>query len=92
VNRRYIVVVSPTEFEDETGFTVTVPALPGLVTEGDSVDECLANSREAVVLFLESMRDRGLAIPLSDEQLDGPTSDDLVTSVEVRIPEAALSR
>lgn len=34
--------------QPEGGFTVTSPSLPELVTEGDTVDEALANIRDAI--------------------------------------------
>jgi predicted RNase H-like HicB family nuclease len=46
------VVLEPS---DEGGYTVTVPALPGCISEGDSVDEALANIREAIGLYLEPL-------------------------------------
>ena len=45
------------------GFTVLVPALPEVVTEGDTEREALANAQEAIRAVLEFRRDRGLAIP-----------------------------
>ncbi|MFQ5433638.1 MAG: type II toxin-antitoxin system HicB family antitoxin [Anaerolineae bacterium] len=45
------------ERSDEGGFTVYVPSLPGCISEGDSVDEALANIREAVELYLEPVED-----------------------------------
>ena len=74
MTRRYVIVLTPTVEEDEVGYTVTVPALPGCVTEGDTMDEALANAREVVALFVESLEARGLPIPPSDE---------VVTSIEV---------
>jgi predicted RNase H-like HicB family nuclease len=44
------VVLEPS---DEGGFTVYVPALPGCVSEGATVEEAMANIREAVELYLE---------------------------------------
>jgi predicted RNase H-like HicB family nuclease len=41
------------EPSDEGGFTVYVPALPGCVSEGDTLDEARANIREAIELYLE---------------------------------------
>ena len=33
---------------DEGGYTVTVPALPGVVTQGETIEEAIAMAREAV--------------------------------------------
>ncbi len=41
------------EPSDEGGFTVYVPALPGCVSEGDTLEEARANIREAIELYLE---------------------------------------
>jgi antitoxin HicB len=46
------------------GFTVLVPALPEVVTEGDSEAEALANAAEAIRVVLDYRRDRGLPIPV----------------------------
>lgn len=50
VGMRLEVVFEPS---DEGGFTVHVPALPGCVTEGDSLEEARKNVREAIELYLE---------------------------------------
>ncbi len=41
------------ELSDEGGYTVHVPALPGCISEGDTVEESLQNIREAIELYLE---------------------------------------
>ena len=41
------------EPSDEGGYTVFVPALPGCISEGDNIDEALANIQEAIELYLE---------------------------------------
>ena len=51
------------EPQEEGGFTVLVPALPEVVTEGDSETEALANAEEAIGLALSYRRDNGIAIP-----------------------------
>ena len=38
------------------GFTVLVPALPEVVTEGDSEEEALANIQDAICEYLEVAR------------------------------------
>ena len=48
------VVMEPSE---DGGFTVTVPSLPGCISEGDSKDEALRNIKEAIELYLEPVDD-----------------------------------
>ena len=48
------VVLEPS---DEGGYTVHVPSLPGCISEGDTLDEALANIQEAVELYLEPVED-----------------------------------
>ena len=72
--RQFIVVLKPTSEPDEAGYTVNVPSLPGCITEGDSVDEALANAREAIALYIESLEAAGEPVPEGDA---------LVASVQV---------
>ena len=51
---KLIVVLEPS---DEGGFTVSVPAFPGCISEGDTKEEALKNIKEAVELFLETTED-----------------------------------
>lgn len=45
------------EKSEDGGYTVFVPALPGCISEGDSVDEAIANIKEAIELYLEPVDD-----------------------------------
>lgn len=56
----YTVLFEPAE---EGGFVVTCPALPGLVTEGDTLEEARAMAQDAIRGYLESLREDGLPIP-----------------------------
>ncbi|HWP92715.1 MAG TPA: type II toxin-antitoxin system HicB family antitoxin [Thermodesulfobacteriota bacterium] len=47
----------------EGGYVVTVPALPGLVTEGDTLDEAREMARDAIRAYLESLIKDGQSIP-----------------------------
>jgi predicted RNase H-like HicB family nuclease len=49
----YTVLFEPAE---KGGFVVTCPALPGLVTEGDSLEEARSMARDAILGYLESLR------------------------------------
>ncbi|MGL5035827.1 MAG: type II toxin-antitoxin system HicB family antitoxin [Microcystaceae cyanobacterium] len=44
------IILEPSE---EGGYTVIVPALPGCISEGDSLDEAVTNIQEAIELYLE---------------------------------------
>jgi len=46
--------------EAEGGFTVTVPILPGCITYGEDIDECISMAKEAIELYIESLQERGL--------------------------------
>ena len=48
------VVLEPS---DEGGYTVTVPALPGCISEGETREEALRNIRKAIELYLEPVED-----------------------------------
>ena len=50
----FSVILEPS---DEGGYTVYVPALPGCISEGDTVEDALANIREAIELYLEPVDD-----------------------------------
>ncbi len=46
--------------EEVGGFSVVCPSLPGCHSQGESLEEALANAREAVELWLEVMKEDGV--------------------------------
>ncbi len=56
--------------EPEGGYTVIVPSLPGCVTFGDSIEEAIQMAREAIELYLESLRAHGEEIPTEQDTLE----------------------
>jgi len=56
----YTVLFEPAE---EGGFVVTCSELPGLVTEGDTLEEARAMAKDAIQVYLESLRADGLPFP-----------------------------
>ncbi len=54
--------------QPEGGFTVTSPVLPELVTEGDTVDEALANAKDALAAVIEAYGETGRSLPASVRQ------------------------
>lgn len=61
---------------DEDGIYVAeVPTLPGCVSQGATRSEALANAREAIVAYLESLKAHGDPIP--------PTIDEKVVEINI---------
>lgn len=73
---QYTVLIHQAE---EGGFWVEVPALSGCFSQGETVEEALANVKEAIELHLESMREHGEEIP---------TEEDVVGTVKVVVSAA----
>jgi predicted RNase H-like HicB family nuclease len=42
------------EKQEEGGYTVYVPSLPGCISQGDTREEALKNIKEAIELYLEA--------------------------------------
>ncbi|BER93127.1 MAG: hypothetical protein PWP60_1441 [Candidatus Atribacteria bacterium] len=56
--------------EPEGGYTVVVPSLPGCVTYGETIEEAIAMAREAIELYVESLREHGEEIPTEEGTLE----------------------
>ena len=64
------------EKEPSGGFSCFVPALTGCATQGETVEECMANAKEAILLYIESLK---------EDKLPLPDSDVLLEEVEVKV-------
>lgn len=57
--------------ESEGGYTVIVPTLArACVTLGETVDEAIAMAREAVEVYIESLREKGEEVPAEEGYLE----------------------
>ena len=56
----FTILVEP---NDPDGYLVTCPALPGLVTEGDTLDEAFGMAKDAIEAYLISLIKHGDPIP-----------------------------
>lgn len=70
----YQIVLEPDR--EDGGYVVHCPALPGCYSQGDTRDEAIANMRDAIEAYLESLRMDNLPIP--------PAVTPEITSVTVR--------
>jgi len=50
------------------GYPFFVPTLPGCASQGESAKEAMANIREAIEVYLESLRERGIPLPQVEER------------------------
>ena len=57
---KFTVILEP---QEEGGFTVTVPALPGCISEGETRNEALGNIKEAIELYIKVLKEDGKPIP-----------------------------
>jgi len=62
----YTVLLDPDP--DSGTYTVTVPALPGIVTQGSSVDDAIVQAREAIQVHIEGLLADGQPIPEERER------------------------
>ncbi len=56
--------------EPEGGYTVMVPSLPGCVTYGETIDEAIDMAKEAIELYIESLKEHGEIIPTEEGILE----------------------
>ena len=55
------------ELNEDGGYTVTVPSLPGLVTEGANLEEAKIMAEDAILCYLQGLRKAKESIPAEKE-------------------------
>ena len=63
--RTYSIILDPDE--EEGGYTVRVPALPGCLTQGETVEQCIERAKEAIAVWVRSAQRHGEPIPEEHE-------------------------
>jgi predicted RNase H-like HicB family nuclease len=58
---RYLIEI---EKNEDGGYTVTVPSLPGCITQGSTWDMAISRAQEAIAGYIETLKDLGKPIPL----------------------------
>lgn len=76
-NRTYTYTVLLERDPEVGGYTVTCPALPAVVTEGDTVEEAMDMAKEAITLYLQSLQKDGITIPEESGPIVSPVTVDL---------------
>jgi antitoxin HicB len=62
---QYTIILDPDS--EEGGYTVTVPALPGCVTQGETIEEAIAMAKDAIHLYIETLIADGEPVPQERE-------------------------
>ena len=60
MTRHFKVVIQK---EIKGGYSAFIPSLPGCTTQGETLKETVHNIKEALELYLESLKDDGLSLP-----------------------------
>jgi len=76
---QYTVLFEPAE---EGGYVVTCPALPGLVTEGDTLAEARVMAADAIRAYLDSLRKDGQAIPADKKLSADPVKEEITVTLD----------
>lgn len=50
--------------DEDGGYWTEVPALPGTGSQGDTLEEAVENTKEAITLMVEYLRDKGEPVPI----------------------------
>jgi antitoxin HicB len=66
---QYPIVVEPLPPEDGGGFIVTVPDLPGCMSDGATPEEAVTNVQDAIVAWIEAAQDLGHTVPKPSRRL-----------------------
>jgi len=72
----YTAIFEPAE---EGGYVVSVPALPGCSTQGDTFEEAVANIKDAMQGYLAVLKEEGEEIPQAQ-------ADVVITKISITNP------
>ena len=62
---QYTIILDPDP--EQGGYMVTVPALPGYVTQGETIEEAIAMAKDAIHLYIETLIADGEPVPQERE-------------------------
>ena len=78
----YTHIVRPLSTEEGGGFLISFPELAGCISDGDTIEEAIANGRDAFACYVSALIDMGRDVP-------APTSDaDMSGKFVVRLPKS----
>ncbi|MFC1790617.1 type II toxin-antitoxin system HicB family antitoxin [Patescibacteria group bacterium] len=81
----YRIIVSP-DVEtgtDKPGFTALCPTL-GVADDGDTIEEALENVKEAIQIYVDSLIEDNIAVPVDRTQQDFVTTTQVIATGSLR--------
>lgn len=76
----YAIVITPLSKKDGGGFAGYVPDLPGCMSDGESREEALANTRLAIREWIDTAKELGRNIP-APGSAENPQGQDTLLKV-----------
>lgn len=80
---QYTVVFEPDE--ESGGYIVSVPALPGCVTEGDTFAQAVEMAKDAILAYMGSLRKHNEPIPAESPKT-------VIKKINIELSEKTLER
>lgn len=84
----YAHVVSPLVAEDGGGFLITFPDLPGCMADGETMEQAIANGRDAFEAVIAALADMGREIPAPSFRPDDVSVPELSGKFVARVPKS----
>src|SRR5436305_15172621 len=86
--KKYTIILEPDL--EAGGYTVRIPALPGCITQGETIEQCIKRAREAIADYIESLRAAGEIVPEETKRphmitIDVATSQDTLNEEAERM-------
>lgn len=61
-------IVEPLSPEEGGGFLITFPDLPGCMSDGPTIEDTIANGRDAFICWASAISDMGRDIPMPSKK------------------------
>lgn len=76
---KYLYTISILPPEEGGGYLIEFPDLPGCISDGETLDETIANGKDAMLCWIETAKQHGDEIPLSSSSVRSLEPSESVT-------------
>jgi antitoxin HicB len=84
----YAHIISPLSFDSGGGFLLTIPDLPGCMSDGETEEEALQNGRDAFHAMASALADMGREIPPPSFSADAISAANASGKFVTRVPKS----